>query len=250
MAKTLGNALDLLSHFTRERPVWGVRELAKASAAHPAIVQRALATFASRGFLERDPRTQKYALGLRLLELGTQVKERLRLSDLVRPIMDRLAARTGETVFLTLLENREGLCVEVAEGPSSVKYSVRVGTRFPLHAGANAKVVMAYLPEDDLQAICGAGLKRLAKSTVTDPDVLRAQLAAIRAQGWCCSAEEFAEGVFGAAVPLFSRGGGIRGSLGVAVPLFRLEPARPEELVALLRAEQAAVEQALAASTT
>lgn len=63
MLKTLDNALDLLKHFTREKPQWGVRELAKEMNISHTVVYRMLATFERYGFVKQEPKTKKYELG-------------------------------------------------------------------------------------------------------------------------------------------------------------------------------------------
>ncbi|MDB6181782.1 IclR family transcriptional regulator [Paracoccus fistulariae] len=235
IAKTLANALDLLDYFTEERPAWGVRELAKKSGVHPAIVQRALNTFASRKFLVKDPESQKYAIGVRFLEYGQIFKGRMNLSQLVRPLMRELADQSGETVFLSWLSQGEAVCIEIYEAPDSIRFSIDVGTRFPLYAGANAKAIMAFLPGEERDAVIARGLTQLAPGTICDPDALQADLATVRQQGWAASVEEFRTDTFGLAVPLFAPSGEIAGSLSIAGPLFRRDENAFPALVARMQ---------------
>ncbi|WP_116474739.1 IclR family transcriptional regulator [Zobellella maritima] len=246
--KTLANALNLLSFFTREQPVWGVRDLAKTSGMHHAVVHRTLATFAEAGFLYQDRESQKYALGIRFYELGLQVKERLHLADLVRPAMNRLAQLTGETVFLTFNDGLEGVCVEIAESPNSLKYTVEVGTRFPMYAGANAKVILAYMGNEQREIIRKRGIKQLSKNTKTDWEEIEKQLETIKKDGWSYTEEEFSEGTFGIAVPLFTGANHILGSLGIAGPLFRMGNDRVPYFVELLKEQQDVIEKSLFAT--
>lgn len=234
-AKTLANALDLLEYFTAQKPVWGVRDLARASGVHPAIVQRALNTFASRQFLTKDPVSQKYAIGVRFLEFGQIFKTQLNLSELVRPLMTELSSQSGETVFLSWLTQGEAVCIEICEAQDSIRFSIDVGTRFPLYAGANAKAILAFLPEPEREAILAAGLPQMAAGTITDPAILNADLAQIRQQGWSASAEEFRADTFGLAVPLFAHSGDVIGSLSIAGPLFRRDETLFPALVAKMR---------------
>lgn len=248
--KTLANALGLLSFFTRKQPVWGVRELAKASGMHHAVVHRTLATFAEQGFLYQDRDSQKYALGIRFYELGLQVKERLHLADLVRPAMEQVAELTGETVFLNFIDGFEGVCAEVVESPNSLKFTVDVGTKFPLYAGANAKVIMAHLGDEQRDLIKKQGMERLSKNTAENWEELEKQLEIIKTDGWSYTEEEFAEGTYGIAVPLFSGSNHILGSLGIVGPLFRLGDNKIPGVVELLKEKQDFIEKSLFASLT
>jgi len=87
--KTLDNSLEVLKYFSKENPSWGVRELAKEMNISHSIIYRILATFENHGFLNQNPETKKYELGLRFLEYGQMVKEKLNLSDFVLPIMKK-----------------------------------------------------------------------------------------------------------------------------------------------------------------
>lgn len=248
--KTLSNALNILSFFTREHPVWGVRELAKACGMHHAVVHRTLSTFAKQGFLYQDQEHQKYALGIRFYELGLQVKERLHLTDLIRPAMNRLVKSTGETVFLTFKDGLEGVCIEITESPNSLKFIVEVGTRFPLYAGANAKVILAYLDNKQKDLLRNQSLEHLTQKIPTNWEKLEKDLTEIRENGWSYTEEEFSEGTFGLAVPLFSYANHILGSLGIAGPMFRLHHEKIPEFINLLKGEQSLIEKSLFTTIT
>ena len=104
MLKTLDSALALLTRFTLQEPSWGVRELAKATGVHYAVVHRVLASFAENGFLRQDS-AGRYSLGLRLFELGQVAHRTFAPSDVVQPALEALARTSGETVFLRFLEH-------------------------------------------------------------------------------------------------------------------------------------------------
>lgn len=174
--KTLDNSLEVLKYFNKENPTWGVRELAKEMNISHSIIYRILVTFESHGFLIQNPETKKYELGLRFLEYGQMVKDKLNLSDFVLPIMKNLAETIKESVFLTWLDGKDGVTVEIAEGSQTIKFSVSMGTRTPLHIGASCKVIMAYLPEDRKKEIMEHGMKRLTPETITDPAEMIADL--------------------------------------------------------------------------
>ncbi|MFM1655129.1 helix-turn-helix domain-containing protein [Brevibacillus sp. B_LB10_24] len=55
----MDSALELLKSFTRENPVWGVRELSKELGMSHSVVYRILATFEKQGFLVKDEQTKK-----------------------------------------------------------------------------------------------------------------------------------------------------------------------------------------------
>ncbi|WP_416051196.1 IclR family transcriptional regulator [Cupriavidus basilensis] len=233
MLKTLNGALGLLTHFSVRQPSWGVRELAKHAGIHHAVVHRVLATFAANGFLVQDA-AGRYGLGLRWLELGQATRKAFSPSEVVQPALEALAAQSGETVFLSWREGFEGLCTDIAQSPHQLRFSIEVGQRFPLFAGAHAKAILAFQDEAlRLQVYRAGGLQDAAV------DALEAQLTRIRADGWAHTREEAAAAVAGVAVPLWSRDRrAVVGSLGIAGPLQRLDiQAVPRLLDAMRRAK-------------
>ena len=210
--KTLDGALALLTYFTVRQPTWGVRELAKHSGVHHAVVHRVLATFAANGFLLQDAASGKYSLGLRLFELGQVVRKTFSPAEEVQPVLEKLAAQSGETVFLSWLDGHEGLCVGMVQSQHQLRFSIELGQRFALHAGAHAKAILAF-----------------------QDDAFRARvLENARQRG------EAAASVAGLALPLWSRAQAeVVGSLAIAGPQQRLnEESVPRMLEALREASR------------
>lgn len=227
MLKTLDQSLKLLQLFTKEKPEWGARELAKETGLNHTNVYRVLSTFEANRFLVKDPETKKYALGIRLWELGLTMRESFHVSRLIRPILERMMVESGESIFLTCLDGDEGLTLDALEHDNVVKYSVSVGSRSPLFVGASYRSMMAYLPTEHIERIILQGLKQYTKNTIADPDRLRAELARIREEGWARSTGEYTPDVLAIACPLFHYEGQIMGSLTISGPLYRM----PEEKI-------------------
>lgn len=220
--KTLDNALELIKYFNQENPSWGVRELAKESGIGHSIVYRVLSTFEKQGFLYQNTASRKYELGMKLMEYGLMIQSSLKMADLIHPIMKRVGQEAGESVFLTWLDNKDALCVDVVEAPQTIKFTVTVGSRTPLYAGAANKTIMAFLPREVQLEIIEQGLVTLTAKTMVNPNELLHDLEKIRANGWCTTEGEFKEDVVGIGVPLFSRQGNILASLTIAGPSYRL----------------------------
>ncbi|WP_426983570.1 IclR family transcriptional regulator [Brevibacillus borstelensis] len=239
MLKTLDNALDLLKYFTREKPQWGVRELAKEMNISHTVVYRMLATFERYGFVKQEPKTKKYELGFSFLEYASTVRDNLDITELIYPVMKRVAEATNESVFLTWLDGLEGICLEIAESRQQVKYAMSIGSRTLLYAGASNKVIMAYLPASTQSAIIEKGLRPRTEHTIHDKEKLLQDLARIREVGWAYSLGEYTDTVFGIAVPLFSGDRQVVASLTIAGPDYRMpEEKVPEALMELRTAQQ------------
>jgi IclR family acetate operon transcriptional repressor len=144
------------------------------------------------------------------------------------PALRRLSQDTGETALLTVLTpgRDRGVCLERVETPQPLRLSVTPGRQLPLHECASQKVLLAYLSDDETERVIGAGLEHLCHATITDPQLLREELATIRRRGWASSYEETNLGVWGVAVPVVTPRDEIVCAVGIAGPSARLTPAR------------------------
>jgi DNA-binding IclR family transcriptional regulator len=241
--KTLDNSLEILEYFTKESPEWGVRELAKEVGKNHSIIHRILSTFEQHGFLNKNEQTNKYELGLKCLEYGLIVQDKLRISEMIDPEMNRLKDETGESIFLTWLDHLEGICLSISESSQNVKCAVTLGSRTPLYAGSSAKVIMAFLPPDKQQAIIEKGLKPWTKNTITDPISLLEDLQQIKNQGWSYSVGEYTENVVGVAIPIFNYKGDVTGSLTVGAPEYRLPESKVTSVLKKLQKSGEKIQQ-------
>jgi DNA-binding IclR family transcriptional regulator len=150
--------------------------------------------------------------------------------------MHQIASETGETVALTVYEGQEVVCIEKIDTRHSVRLAFEVGGRRLPHAGASSKVLMAYLPEKEIQGIIrDQGLPKLCTNTISDPEELAADLARIRELGYALSVEETDPGAWGIATPIWDRSGKVIGAIGVAGPVMRFSDDLAQQYVAVCR---------------
>ncbi|MDF2716876.1 MAG: IclR family transcriptional regulator [Paenibacillus sp.] len=237
--------MELLEYFTRDNPTWGVRELAKEIDMSHSIVHRILTTFESHGFLIQNKETKKYELGTKLWEYGSIIRDNLRISDVIFPLMQQLSAQTGESVFLTWLDYHEGICVEIAESTQKLKYAVSIGNRTPLYAGASNKVIMAYLPAEDKEAIIAKGLKPVTGKTIIEPAKLLQDLSVIERNGWAYSVGEYSDSIFGIALPVFTNKKEVVASITLAGPEYRMPESKLTEVLDIMRSKRDEIEDCL-----
>ncbi|WP_059172822.1 IclR family transcriptional regulator [Bacillus sp. FJAT-27445] len=235
MLKTLDLALKVLKMFTKERPVWGGRELANEMGLNHTNIYRILETLEKNRFISKDKVTKKYSLGYATWELGMIMYESLNVSNLIRPILERLRDKTGESIFLTVLDRDEAVTLDVVEPENKVKFSVSAGSRAPLYVGASYRTILAYMPEDFIDSVIQSELIKYTKTTMTDADEIKAELEHIRERGWAQSQGEYTWDVLAVAVPLFD-GGEIIGSITVSGPVYRMTEEKINEYLPLLMA--------------
>ncbi|SIT72888.1 IclR family transcriptional regulator [Edaphobacillus lindanitolerans] len=228
--KTLDNALAVLSEFTLETPTWGLRELSKKMDMNHTVLHRILRTFEGWGYLRQNPLTKEYELGLKILEFTSVVKQRMKLSEFVVPVMHELVEEVGETAFLTLKDGDKGVTVEIVECDRPIKFNVSIGTRTPLHAGASCKVILAFMDEEEKPGVLPESLQAFTARTVTEREALIRDLEEVRETGVCVTKGEFSDAVCGIAVPLFNARRKVVGSLTIAGPGYRMPDEETPEL--------------------
>ncbi|MEC5423209.1 IclR family transcriptional regulator [Virgibacillus sp. C22-A2] len=235
MLKTLNLAIEVLNKFTRQKPEWGGRELANDLEMNHTKIYRILETLDNNNFLSKDPDTKRYTLGIAVWELGMIKYDGLNVKQLLRPILEELSEQTGESVFLTILDKDEAVTLEVVEPANKVKFTVSAGSRAPLYVGASYRSILAFMPEEAIEAILDPNqLKKYTENTLVDKKELQLELERIRKQGWATSKGEYTADVIAFAVPLFDHEE-ILGSITVSGPTYRMTEDKTEEYLTLLK---------------
>jgi DNA-binding IclR family transcriptional regulator len=184
---------------------------------------RLLGSLVSTGFVEYDPSTRRYSLGLPVFELGQRVANARGFSATIEPVMQRLTSDTGESCLLAVLDGQEMLTVHTADGPQ-FRITTDPGDRVPLHTSAIGKMLLASLPAAERTELIDAlELTPRTAHSIADRAVLARQVAEAAERGWAVQTEENDAGTNALAVPLRrSRGRGIA-ALGLAAPIFHAD---------------------------
>lgn len=231
MLKTLDNSLKILNCFTKEKPIWGVRELAQEMNMSHSVVFRILKTFEKHGFIRQDKLTERYQIGIRFLEYSMISKDLFPINSEIKEIMQQLSQSVGEFSFLTWLDQYDCLCLEVVEVKQSIKFTVEKGSRTQIYAGASNKVIMAYLTDQEIEDIINEGLKPITPFTNVDPTKLKRDIEEVRQKGYCLTIGEYNQDVTGLAVPLFDSEEKIVASLTIAGPTYRISDEKIKEFL-------------------
>lgn len=195
----------------------GLSEISRATALNKTTAFNLLASLVTLRFLEQDQHSRRYRLGLRNLELGQIVQNRLHISHLARPILADLCNKTHETVNLGLPDLLDLFVVDSYQGSRLLHASAYGGWRSMYHCTALGKAFMARWDEPMRRTVYRLrGLPRRTPNTVTDIDSLEAQLASFRAQGYALDIEENEVGVNGIARAIVDGLGEVAAAVSVA----------------------------------
>ena len=224
----LNKALQVLDQFTPENPVWTQAELGRATGVSKSTINRLVRYFCTEGYLIQNEIKGPYQLGPAAVDLGLRASAQFDIGTMARPLLEQLAGDTGETALLAAYRprRREAVYVVQIPGPGEgLRVFQSVGSSISLYAGAVAKAILAYLPDEVQNEIVQGPLEKLTDNTITDPAILIHDLAEARARGYAISREETYTGVYGIGVPVFGHGGSVVAGIAIAAPTFRMDSA-------------------------
>jgi len=221
--QSIDRALQVLELFSLEKPEWGITEISKALNIYKSNVHNVLTTFAEKGFVVKDPKTDKYKLGIKFFELGSIVIKNMDLRKIAHPYIEELSKEFNETVHLGVLDKGRVVSIEREESDKGLCSHIEIGKRTPLHCTAVGKAIMAYLSEDEINLIIREkGLERFTENTITTKKDLENEFKKIREQGYAVDKIEHEEGVQCVAGPIRDYTGKVIASMSVSGPAFRI----------------------------
>ena len=199
----------------------GVTELADIVGVSKSVAHNHLSTLRAAGYVVK--RAETYEASLRPLALGERTRDGLGFYQAAKQQLDNLAAATGETAALFVLEETAGAPVSIAEPEDGWSVPFHAGERLPLHVNAPGKALLSSLPDDRVESILDeTELAAPTDATIVDPDELTEELRRIREDGIAfCRGEQY-EGIIGVAAPLSEVSGSRIAALGVCGPVERL----------------------------
>jgi DNA-binding IclR family transcriptional regulator len=236
----LERGLRLLQLFNRRQRTLGAPEIAKALGVPRSTVFRLIQTLELLEFLERAA-DGNYQLGPGVLRVGFEYLASLEITDIAGPIMQKLRDRTGFAVQLSVRDGREAVVVLKVSAVSAFASSVQVGTRFPVHATAYGRALMAGMSTAELRKLFPEGkLPAASANTPRSVAALSRLLEQDRARGCVVSESFFERNISAVVAPVRDQHGAVAAAMGITVQHATLEPVLREQLVSqvMLAAEE------------
>ncbi len=241
--QVMAKAVAILSAFSTEASALTLTQLAAETRLPKTTAHRLVVNLQRLGLLAPHPIQENlYTLGPLLLELGGVALANFDLRQALARHLDELQRKVLHTVLMAVLIDDHLLYLDRRESQYHLAVTSRVGSRRPPHFGAIGKVMMAFLPEEEVGRLFATHpLKPLTSHTVTDPAAYRTALAEVRQRGYAEEDEEVLEGVTGVAAPVFDQFGKVAAAIGVAVPKSLTTEVQSRRIIRdLLHAAQAA----------
>ncbi len=200
---SLAKALTLLGCFDGEEHELSLTELAERMGTAPGSIYSIMHTLERFGYVDRDPSTKRYRLGLRILVHANCVLSGLDVREQARPVLKRLARELDANVHLAVLHDKRVLYLDREEAAPTVIIKSVIGRLVPLHCTALGKVFLAYDPDLAKQICRRSVLTAVTPWTITSPAVLKEELPLVRERGYAVDLQEFHVGNSCVAAPVF-----------------------------------------------
>lgn len=246
--QSIRRAISLLREAAEKAPggSWRLSELAARCGIDRTTAHRILKCLVAERLIMRSPDGQRYRLGPLAFELGLAAQPIIDLRSLCSDALTRLADRCGDTVFLIVRSGLDAVCMDRREGHYPIKaLTVEIGTRRPLCASAGGLAMLMLLPKEVRRRVIVENARRLATTTRLGVRTLTTMLDESMAVGYGLSHDRIIPGVVAIGVPIRDFRHEPLAALSVTAISERLGTTRRPEIVALLRAEAAAIERAL-----
>lgn len=219
--KALERGLAVLDHLFTV-PEERLHDIAQRTNTPPSTLHRLLAVLEAHGYVSSS--NGVYQLGVK----GTWFTP---VRESIRQILHELSREVGETVNFGVVMQGEMEFLERAVSDHPLSFVVSVGSRVPLHCSAMGKAALAFRPE----LLKGLTLEARTSKSITDPIELKAELDVARHRGFSLDNEEYMEGVYCVAVPVFSKNHQVVGAVSISGPVVRFSRDRAFQVAPRLK---------------
>lgn len=229
-AQTISRAFAVLRLFREQRGDLGVGTIAKELGLNLSTAHRIVRALVAEGYLAQNEDSERYYLGTGALLLGQAAHRNFSL-DVVYPVLQQLAANTGESVNLGVISGDTAVVVERVESANPLRFTQPPGTRVALHASAMGKALLAFNEDIERHALKSLRrLERLTENTHATAKALRSDLERTKTRGWSIDDEESIVGVRCVGAPICDSSGVARAAIAVQAPAVRVPDTRFDEL--------------------
>ncbi len=222
--QSVERTLDIIETLSEHKTGVGVTTLSKELKLHKSTVHRLLTTLMLRKYVEQDPETSKYKLGMRLFELGNAVLSKLDIRQHAMPYLRQLWRNSGETIQLAIVDQYKVLFVDVLETLERVGVKSNVGERIPLHCSSAGKIWLANLPEERLNEVLRfVKFEPFTPYTIDNPEKLKESVGEARDKGYAVDNQEYSTDLVSVAAPVRNYRGRVIACITITAPALRMD---------------------------
>ena len=213
---SIEKAIALLDCFWSVRRPLALSELVRMTGWAKSTVYGLLSTLTDNHILRQSPIDDKYALGIRLFELGSSVSRQWDILSVSQTHLQHLSLVSQETAFISILAETDTVLLDSVQLPGNFKIVSSVGTHSPVYCTSQGQVLLAYQPKSVYNRILDEiHFNKFTPHTTDSADKLAAVCERIRSQGYRIEKGEYRMGLCSVSAPIKNAGGEVRFAIGV-----------------------------------
>lgn len=224
--QSVDRALSILELFSNDRPEIGVSDIARLLSLNKSTAFGLLCTLERRGYVEQNPNTGRYRLGMKTIELGQQKLSAFNIGQIAHPILKTLVGKVGETAHLAIYDRGEVIYIDKVECDNALSIASFIGKRNPAYCTGLGKCLLAFQSEEEIERVLSGVLDVRTPKTITDRKRLHGELETIRKRDMAYDDEEFSLGLFCFAAPVRDVKGAVCAAVSISIPTIRMDPAK------------------------
>lgn len=214
--QSLERGLQMIQAFSQQHRALTVTEAAKLTGLSRPAARRILLTLEHLGFAEST--NGVYSLTARTLSLGFAYLSSNNSWSIAHPFMREFVNKTGESCSISILDDIDILYVARISAKRIMSINLDVGSRLPAYATSMGHVLLAYLPEAELEKYLDAfELNKFTDKTITDKEELKKVLDDVRQKAWGGVDQQFEDGLRSIAVPIRDGNGKVIAAINCSV---------------------------------
>lgn len=226
--------LDIIERLIEKRALT-VSDISRQFNIPKSSVYAILQTLKSRGYVEKDTE-DKYFLSFRLFSLGATLVDSLDLRAELHPLLEELTRQADITGHVAIRDGGYAVYIDKVEVLAALRLTTWVGKHMHLHSTSIGKALLSGLSEDEIERIVAEHtLVQLTPKTITDPALLKEELAKVRLQGYAVSHEENEVGVRAVAAPIFNGSGKVVAAVNLGASKLQISGKDVPRIGALVR---------------
>lgn len=213
----------------------GVSELSQRLMMSKATTYRFLQTMKTLGYVTQEEEADRYALTLKLFELGAKSLEYVDLIGLADKEMRFISEQTNEALHLGALDDDSIIYIHKIDSNYSLRMQSRIGRRNPLYSTAIGKVLLAEREQDFIRdTLSRVTFVKHTEKTLENTDQLIAELTLVKEQHYAQDNQEQEPGLRCIAAPIYDRFGTVIAGISISLPTIRFDEDRLSYYVGLL----------------
>lgn len=225
------NALKILETFTIDDTEKRVTQIANELGLAKSTVSRLIKTLHSYGYVKKNPESQKYSLGTKILSLYSSLMSEMEIVKEANPYLEELAQETSESVQLAELEGSDVIYTEQIKSSFPIQIFAHIGRINPIHCTSSGKLLLAYQEVEVIEDILSQKLEKYTSTTITDPTILKKELLEIRSLGYCYIENEFIDGIVSIAAPIRDYNKKVVAAVSLVGPIQRINSSKSKYFI-------------------